>query len=198
MKVWILEKNEAGGFEMEYVEELEDILQYSGMSIRVTGQKGVRMIASLEKTKKNALTSRNLAGFTLKEYGTVVAWTSQLSDSKPLVLGKSYAKSNYAYRKGTADPVFAYGDDLIQYTNVLVNFTNDQCKKDISMRSYMILENAEGRTITLYGGVVTRSIGYIAYQNRNVFAPGTEAYAYVWEIIHNVYGNLYDQEYQMP
>jgi hypothetical protein len=84
----------------------------------------------------------------------------------------------------------------MQYTNVLVNFSDEQCKKDIALRPYMILEDTEGQPLTLYGGIVTRSIGYIAYQNRNTFEFGTEAYGYVWNIIHNVYGDIYDAQYK--
>jgi hypothetical protein len=114
----------------------------------------------------------------------------------PPVLGKSYARSNYAYKRGVADPVFAYSGNLVQYTNVLVGFNLDQCKEDIAMRPYMILEDTEGKHVTIYGGTVYRSIGYIAYQNRGVFAPGSAAYNYVWEIIHHVYGNKYDADYK--
>ena len=39
-------------------------------------------------------------------------------------------------------------------------------------------------------------IGYIAYQNRNAFKSTSAAYKYIWEIIHAVYGNLYDDEYK--
>lgn len=195
MKVWML-SCEDGFYTADRVEELDDILQYSGSSIRVTGKKGVRMITSIAKDKKSSLTSEGLAGYTLKEYGTAVAWANQLGDTKPLVLGRSYVKSNYAYRKDVADPVFAYQQNLMQYTNVLVGFTDAQCKQDLAMRPYMILENAAGEEITLYGGTVIRSIGYIAYQNRNAFTAGTEAYEYVWNIIHSVYGNAYDAEYR--
>ena len=116
------------------------------------------MITSMKQEKKNALTSAGLAGYTLKEYGTVVAWANQLDDDHPLVLGAPYVTSNYAFRKNYADPVFQYTGDLMQYTNVLVNFSNAQCKKDISMRSYMILKDLDGRELTLYGGTVTRSV----------------------------------------
>ena len=194
MKVWTL-SNVDGYYAATRVEEFDDILQYSGASIRTAGKKGIRMITSMEQTKKNALTADVLAGYTLKEYGTVIAWAEQLGD-QPLVLGASYAKSNYAYRKGVSDPVFNELDGLMQYTNVLVNFSDAQCSKDIAMRSYMILEDADGNEATLYGGIVTRSIGYIAYQNRNEFDPGTESYEYIWDIIHNVYGDIYDGEYE--
>ena len=193
MKVWTLTE-EDGKYTAVRQADFDDILQYSGMSIRVTGKQGIRMITSVDVTKKNELISKDLAGYTLKEYGTVVAWASRLTD-QPLVLGKPYSMSAYAYRKGIADPVFAYDGDRMQYTNVLVGFREDQCGDDLAMRPYMILADAAGNEVTLYGGIVHRSIGYIAYQNRNSFAAGTDAYQYVWDIIHNVYGDLYDEEY---
>ena len=85
---------------------------------------------------------------------------------------------------------------LIQYTNVLVGFSMEECKKDIAMRPYMILESPDGEQVTIYGGIVHRSIGYIAYRNRDVFAPGSDAYEYVWNIIREVYGTEYDAEYK--
>ena len=48
-------------------------------------------------------------------------------------------------------------------------------KEDIAIRPYIILEDAEGNQITLYGGTIYRSIGYVAYQNRNVVRAGTGA-----------------------
>lgn len=192
MKAWTL-KNDNGFYTTTRVEKLDNILKYSGTSIRVTGKQGIRMITSIEKSKKNSLISDGLAGYTLKEYGTVVAWASQLENGNPLVLGQSYVISNYAYKKGIADPVFAYDENLMQYTNVLVGFSNAQCKKDLAMRPYMILEDAEGNEITLYGGIVIRSIGYIALQNKDTFAKGTDAYNYVRDIIRSVYGDAYDE-----
>jgi hypothetical protein len=103
-------------------------------------------------------------------------------------------KSNYAYKKNVADPIFRYANGLVQYTNVLVGISLDQCKDDIAMRPYIILKNANGQQITLYGGTIYRSIGYIAYQNRTVFQPKTASYNYVWELIHHVYGDKYDAD----
>ena len=184
------------GKKAEEIVEFQDLLQYSGSSIRITGNKGIRMITSMEKSKKDALTGAGLAGYTLVEYGTALCWSSDLEGGRSLILGQDYTRSNYAYRKGVADPVFAYSGSLVQYTNVLVGFDNDQCKDDIAMRSYIILEDAEGDQVTLYGGTVHRSIGYIAYQNRAAFAPGSAAYEYVWDIIHHVYGDMYDEDYE--
>ena len=196
MQVWLVERNEEGVLTAKRIEELDNLLQYAGSSIRIRGVKGIRMITGMDKAKKNALISRDgLAGFKLLEYGTVLCWSDELGDHASLTLNFETAKSNYAYKKGVADPVFAQTADTIQYTNVLVGFDLDQCKPDIAMRSYIILEDENGEEVTLYGGVIRRSIGYIAWQNRAAFQPGTAAYEYVWEIIHHVYGDRYDEEY---
>ena len=184
------------GGEISYIKELDNLLQYSGSSIRITGKKGIRMITSLTKEAKTALTGKGLASYKLVEYGTALCWASEIKEGDALVLGKPFTRSNYAYKKGVADPVFATTSDLTQYTNVLVGFDLDQCKDDIAMRPYIILEDGNGEQITLYGGIIYRSIGYIAYQNRNVFQPKTGSYDYVWEIIHHVYGDLYDADYK--
>ena len=190
MQVWSLEKNDDGTFTPRQVEELTDILKYSGSSIRITGNNGIRMITSMDRSKKAALAGDGLAGYKLLEYGTVLAWSDELKDGDPLILGPEYAKHNYAYKRDEADPIFAYKNDLMQYTNVLVGFSLEECSDDIAMRPYMILEGPDGEQLTVYGGIVHRSIGYIAWQNRNDFTPGTAAYNYVWEIIRQVYAQI--------
>ena len=191
MKVYLVKEGK-----ITYIPELENLLQYSGSSIRISGKKGIRMITSIAKDKKAALTGKGLAGYTLVEYGTTLCFASEIPEGDGLVLGRSYARSNYAYKKNVADPVFATTKDLVQYTNVLVGFSLDQCKDDIAMRPYIILKNADGEQFTIYGGTIYRSIGYIAYQNRSVFQPKTASYNYVWEIIHHVYGDKYDADYK--
>ena len=191
MKVYKVSKGE-----ITYIPELDDLLQYSGSSIRIVGKKGIRMITSLTKDNKKALTGKGLAGFKLLEYGTALCFASEIQEGDGLVLGRDFTRSNFAYKKGEADPVFASPGNLIQYTNVLVGFSLDQCKEDIAMRPYIILEDAQGNQVTLYGGTIYRSIGYIAYQNRSVFKPKTAAYNYVWELIHHVYGDKYDADFK--
>ena len=196
MQTWVVKEYPSNaGFYAQGV-LLDDILQYAGSSIRISGNKGIRMITAIEKSRKNELIDGGVSGYTLVEYGTALCWAKDLEGGKPMTLGQPYVKSNYAYKYGVADPVFATTDDMIQYTNVLVGFTQDQCKEDIAMRPYMTLVNYQGFRVTLYGGIVYRSIGYIAYQNRNAFQPKTNAYNFVWEIIHHVYGDQYDADYK--
>ena len=196
MKVWILSQQEDGNFTATRVSEFDNLLQYSGCSIRIVGVKGIRMITSINQSTKKALTGAGLSGYTLVEYGTALCRASALGDGQPMTLENPNVKSNYAYKKGVADPVFKYSGNLVQYTNVLVGFTDDDCKEDIAMRPYIILQNESGDTVTIYGGIIYRSIGYIAYQNRNAFAVGSDAYEYVWSIIHHVYGDEFDADYK--
>ena len=195
MRVYRILREDTGAT-VEHIPELDDLLIYNGCSIRVTGKQGIRMITGISKSNKAALTGSGLAGYTLVEYGTVVCWADGLPAGETLTLGKSCARSNFAYRRGVSDPVFAQSGAAMQYTNVLVGFGLDQCSRDLIMRPYITLRDAGGATVTLYGGSVQRSIGYIATQNRTVFPAGTPAYEYVWNIIHAVYGDAYDSDYQ--
>ena len=178
-----------GGAKLEPIDGLKDLLIYSGCSIRISGKQGIRMITGITQDNKKALTGKGLAGYTLEEYGTVVSWTDALGNGSFLRLGEDYARFNYAYRKGKADPVFARKNGIIQYTNVLVleNLTEADYDKDLTLRAYIQLRNTEtGETVTLYGGTVTRSIYYVAQQNADTYKPGTAGYKFVHKIIDAV------------
>ena len=180
MRVYRITREETGA-KLERVYELDDLLQYAGCSIRLNGTKGIRMITSVDEKVKNALVNASLAGFTLEEYGTVV----MRGVGTPTLETGSH---NYAYKRGVNDPVFATVNGRCQYTNVLVGFSLEDCKQTLTLRPYIILKDQDGVLYTLYGGCVSRSIGYIAKQNENAFKPGTEGYRYVHEIINAVYG----------
>ena len=190
MQVFRITRQE-GGAKAEEITEFANLLNYAGCSIRVSGKKGIRMITGIDQNVKKSLVSKaGLAGYTLEEYGTVVQWADTLG-SDTLNLDNS-DKQNFAYKKGKADPIFAKADGMIQYTNVLVGFTDAQCEPDLVMRPYIKLKDtATGKTVTLYGGCVTRSIGYVAWQNRDTYKPGTASYKYVWNIIESVDSSKY-------
>ena len=188
MSVYAIERTPTGSTARE-ITELQDLLTYAGCSIRISGKQGIRMITALDEATKKALTGKGLAGYTLEEYGTVVSWTDALGNGSSLRLGEDYAHSNYAYRKGKADPVFARKNGIIQYTNVLVleNLTEADYDKDLTLRAYIRLRNTEtGEIVTLYGGTVTRSIYYVAKQNDDTYKPGTAGYKFVHKIINAV------------
>lgn len=196
MYVWVLHQ-EGGVYVSTRMSALDNILSYAGSSIRITGKKGIRMITAVPKAAKTALTgSKGYHGYTLLEYGTIVAWAEDLKGDD-LVLSTPNVKGGQAYSKAAKkDAVYKKTGSQVQYTNVLVGLTDENCKPDLVMRPYMILKDASGREITLYGGPVQRSIGFIAYQNRAAFNSGTPSYEYIWSIIHAVYGDKYDTEYQ--
>ena len=183
MKVYRFRRADTG-VTLEEIPEFENLLNYAGCSIRLTGTKGIRMITGISETKRTALIgAQGLAGYTLEEYGTVVmrgVGTPTLENSH---------SHNFAYKKGKADPVFGRAGGMVQYTNVLVGFSLEDCKDTLTLRPYVLLKDtATGETLTLYGGCVSRSIGYIAKQNANTYQPGTAGYQYVHQIIDAVYG----------
>lgn len=182
------------GYQAEYPAVLQNLLHYAGSSIRITGKKGIRMITGIDTKQRDQLIQGS-GGYTLLEYGTLVAWDYEISGFN-LTLELPVAKTAFAYKKGEADPVYKVTNGDTQFTNVLVGFSDYQCVPDLSMRPYMKLQDKDGKVLTVYGGVVHRSIGYIALQNRKAFQPGTDSYEYIWSIIHHVYGTKYDADYK--
>lgn len=183
MQVFRITRQE-GGAKAEEITEFANLLNYAGCSIRLTGTKGIRMITGIGENARTALIgAQGLGGYTLEEYGTVVmrgVGTPTLENSK---------SHNFAYKKGKADPIFSRANGMIQYTNVLVGFGLEDCKDTLTLRPYIKLKDmTTGETVTLYGGCVSRSIGYIAKQNENTYKPGTAGYKYIHEIIDAVYG----------
>ena len=188
MSVYAIERTPTGSTARE-ITEFRNLLTYAGCSIRISGKQGIRMITALDEATKKALTGKGLAGYTLEEYGTAVSWTGALGNGGFLRLEEDYAHFNYAYRKGKADPVFARKNGIVQYTNVLVleNLTEADYDKDLTLRAYIRLRNTEtGKTVTLYGGTVTRSIYYVARQNADTYKPGTAGHKFVHKIINAV------------
>ena len=182
MYVWKL-RFEKGEYTATRLEAFDDILQYAGSSIRITGNQGIRMITAVPTAVKEALAWGGLMGCSLEEYGTIVAWDSELA-SEELTLEHPAAKRAYAYKANEADPIYKEENGLTQYTNVLVGFTEEKCVPDLSMRSYMILKDIDTeKQIVLYGGTVHRSIGYIAYQNKDAFPAGSAEYEYIQKLL---------------
>ena len=184
------------GYTARRVTELDNILQYSGTSIRITGNQGIRFITSIPNAKKSALTGSGLAGFTLVEYGTLMGW---YDEGKELLYDVNVKSVAYSKASGT-DAVFNRTGDLCQFTGMLTDLELEQSTRDLMTRPYMVLARtgADGQTeqVVLYGGSIVRSIGYVAYQNKDVFKPGTSSYEFIWKILSYAYPDLYEAEYK--
>ena len=88
----------------------------------------------------------------------------------------------------------------VQFTGMLTDLELEQSDRDLMTRPYMVLETDDGAggtvQLVLYGGSITRSIGYVAFQNKDIFQPGTDSYEFIWSILEYAYPELYEQEYQ--
>ena len=181
MKVW-LASYDNGAYTVNRYYGFDDLLQYAGSSIRITGNQGIRLITGMSQEVKSLLTTNGLNGWKLKETGTLLAWSDKVENGN-LTFETSGVSHGRAYVAGVQDPIFQENSQVAQYTNVLVGFQLSQCSRDLSMRPYATLCNSNGDEIIIYGGCVQRSIGYIAQQNANAFQEGTSAYEFVHAII---------------
>ena len=179
LKVYFVSLDEWGNYQAVRDPAFDAVMQYAGASIRVTGNPGVRIITSVPRNAKSALTGSGLNGWTLVEDGTVLGYEE--SGSNPTLT--TSALHNYAYKRGSSNPVFKTTDSVEQFTNAITFNSLDKCRLKLVIRPYMTITK-EGDAITLYGGVIHRSIGSIANQNRNAFQAGTPQYEFIYSILN--------------
>ena len=183
MSTWILRINAEGDYVTTRYYGLEDLLIYSGCSIRLTGTKGIRMITGMSSNVKTALaSSAGIDGYKLVETGTLLIWSN--GEGTNPTLSTSGAVHASAYVAGKSNPVYAKGGGIEYYTNVLKgDFTKDQCRRDLAMRPYAILKDKYGSQVVVYGGTLHRSISYIAQQNKDVYPQGSANDKYIEGLI---------------
>ena len=174
-----------GNLVPDRVEIFTNLLKYEGCSIRITGKPGIRMITSIDEKLKKELIRGGYGEFKLVAYGTVAQWTNTLN-GKALTL--STGNPGYAYDADSGkDPIFGRSGGRVQYTNVLVwnELAVDKYNENIVMRPFIKLRKGTQELI-IYGGTVSRSIGYVAKQNAKTFPEGSAGYKYVHDIIDKV------------
>ena len=167
------------------VEIFTNLLKYEGCSIRITGKPGIRMITSIDENPKKELIQDGYEDYTLEAYGTVAQWSMTLGE-QPLTLSTGNPGVAYDASSGK-DPIFGRSGGRVQYTNVLVwnELAADKYNEDIVMRPFIKLRKGT-QELVIYGGTVSRSIGYVAQQNADTFPKGSAGYKYVHDIIDKV------------
>lgn len=192
-------------------EAFDDIVTYAGTAIRLTGKKGIRIITSVPTAKKTTLTNgTGIDGYKLFEYGAIMCWAN--NDDNPTLIRQdngTYKASSGVFAASYSlasnkNVVYKQENGLTKYATVLTEGTNpfseDQCKNDFAMRSYMILRpkdaNDSNEDVIIYGGTIYRSISYVATQNKNKFTVGSDTYEYIWNLINYGYPALFVQEHE--
>lgn len=176
MKVYFISKDNENNLTAVHMDAFDGLLQYRGASVRATGAQGIRIITGIPKTSINALNGSGLNGWRLVEYGTLAGNDAALNGAS-VVIGSPKSTS----AKFNSNP-FSSDGALNSYTVGITFNSLEQCKVTLSLRPYIKITNGN-ETLTLYGGIIHRSIGQVAYQNRNAFAPGTTNYNFIWDII---------------
>ncbi|MGN0430838.1 MAG: hypothetical protein ACI4EQ_00610 [Lachnospiraceae bacterium] len=162
MYIWELSYN--GIYTAVPVPELENLLSYHGFSIRITGDAGIRFKTGISASLRAGLLSDGIAGYTLKEYGTLVM-TRTNSEIYPFIKDGTKVGSGRAYGQNdngtTLDAIFETVDGRHRYTSVLVGLPAEQYKTEFSFRGYIILTK-DGKDIIFYGPPVSKSIYELA------------------------------------
>lgn len=186
MAVWRL-TSDGKSYSASKVDEFTDLLTYHGFSIRITGKSGIRCKTGMPVSAKEALTGAGLAGYTLKESGTLImkddnrAEYPMIKDGEKVALGVSYGKDADG---NVQDTVFETVDGRQRFAAVLVGLPANQYKTSFAFRGYAVLTK-DGQDIIVYGPIMSRSIYQLAETmlNANAYAEGTTAYNFLKQLI---------------
>lgn len=186
MYVWRLKHN-GTSYEVSAVPELENLLSYHGFSIRITGKSGIRFKTGISADLRSRMTSSGIAGYTLKEYGTLVMNNANLGQY-PLIKGGEKVLGGMSYGKNTAgvleDKIYETVSGRHRFTSVLTGLPANQYKTEYAFRGYIILTK-DGTDITLYGPAVGKSIYSLAQQvlAGNQYEKGSDADLFLRKLI---------------
>ncbi len=186
MAVWTL-TSDGKSYSATKVEEFTDLLTYHGFSIRITGKSGIRCKTGISVAAKEALIGDGLAGYTLKESGTLImkddnrAEYPMIKDGEKVALGVSYSKDAEG---NVQDTVFEVVDDRQRFAAVLVGMPAAQYKTAYAFRGYAVLTK-DGQDIIVYGPVMSRSIYQLAEMllEANAYEEGSAAHTFLKQLI---------------
>ncbi len=190
MYVWIVkgDKNIDGDdvydtFTVERMTNLDNFFKYEGTSIRVgTAKNGIRFFTSVdgdnvEKMKVGTFFANGdpLFGTKITSAGTEF-WKTPNKKARSEVFGGSVGRTFRVFQKKAGDYWF---------TGVLTGLDTkpETIIDDIYSRPYATLTMRDGTVLTLYGGVLNRSIYYVATQNKDTFKEGSDNDKFIEKLI---------------
>ena len=174
------------------VPELENLLSYHGFSIRITGKSGIRFKTGISTDMRSKLTSKGVAGYTLKEYGTLVMNNANRSQY-PMVKGGEKVLGGMSYGKNASgvleDVIYETVSGRHRFTSVLVGLPSNQYKTEYAFRGYITLLK-DGKEVTLYGPIVWKSIYNMAVQVNasGQYKAGSEADLFLRKLVKDAEG----------
>jgi hypothetical protein len=165
---------------------LQDLLTYHGFSIRVTGKSGIRIKTGISSSLRGQLATSGAAGYTLKEYGSLVMLSAN-QGTYPFIKGGNKVNSSLAYGMtddGMKDYIYETVSGRYRFTSVLVNLPVTQYKMDFAFRGYIILSKG-GQDIILYGPPRSSNIYYLAKRalDSGVYAAGSAPDLFLRQLI---------------
>ena len=175
-------------YSVERVKELDGFFQYHGTSIRIGGSSnGIRFFSSVNANDANKLMSGTL----------ITDADSALYGAKMVSAGTWFKKTNEARSEvyggdvGNNFRVFQSYEGRNWFTGVLVGLENSakNVAEPFQTRPFADID-VDGKTVTLYGGLLKRSIYYVATQNKDVF-NGTSYDSFVENLIKMGYDYLH-------
>ncbi len=156
MRVWLLSfDEESNDYTADELSEFNNELSYSGASIRLSGEYGLRVRFGLNVDIHDTL---NVALFTVKEYGIMQAKSeNELYNTETAVKYPAFYETDGV----RYDKVSAISEGKLLFAAKLEGVSVDELKVQYFFRPYIVLFQGD-KEITIYGNAVDASVYEIA------------------------------------
>ena len=170
MDVWLLEKDEdTGNYNAVRADFLDNLLVYSGTSIRIKGNQGIAVHTTLNTAVWNQLVSGGYHGYQVEEAGLLVSVLTNGGVSDPVLGDPGVIKGVSYERTGSMKSINPNGDTSYYMNTIVFGTDLSKTKWDLACRPYIRLTNADGEEVILYGGTLVRSVRSVAKQIESIY-----------------------------
>lgn len=170
MDVWLLEKDEdTGNYNAVRADFLDNLLVYSGTSIRIKGNQGIAVHTTLNTAVWNQLVNGGYHGYQVEEAGLLVSVLTNGGVSDPVLGDPGVIKGVSYERTGSMKSINPNGDTSYYMNTIVFGTDLSKTKWDLACRPYIRLTNADGEEVILYGGTLVRSVRSVAKQIESIY-----------------------------
>lgn len=164
-----------------YKENLTNAFEAKGVQIRTVDPLGLRFVSSI--------TNAAADDEAVVKYGMVVAKSATLNSNSLILGSEDYLNADaVAYNKATGDKiVYAEDENSVSFSAALYNFEQKHYLTWYAVRPYLVIEDSEGNSYTVYGDAVESNIYDVAKQ---AYADSSASYSdSVTEYLENIVNN---------
>ena len=184
MNVWLLEKDEeTGNYNAVRAEFFDNLLVYSGTSIRIKGSQGIAVHTTLNTGVWNSLVNKGYHGYQVLEAGLLVSVLTNGGVTDPVVGDAGVIKGVSYSWNGNMRSINNEGNTSYYMNTIVFGDDLSKTKWELACRPYIRMIDSNNKEVYLYGGTLVRSIRSVAQQIQSIYKDDAKVSEFIQRIL---------------